>query len=108
MISKISGIVPTSARIESANFSGEQSVRAGAPSIGQNMAEAANRPSPIQKDTVGGLRTTDIENTLNPTGPKSDELIIEDLSNRFFLKDRAQDAKLESVGSEAKRLSIRV
>lgn len=105
--SKISGIIPTSARIESANFSGEQSVRSGAPSIGQKVAVAAVRPSTIQKETVGGLRPTDIENVLNPSGPKSDELIIEELSNKFFLKDRTQDIQ-EDLASEGQRLSIRV
>jgi hypothetical protein len=104
MITKISGILPTSARIESANLKSEQSVRSGAPTIGQPTALAAERFSTIQKETVGGLRPTDIENTLNPTRPKSDESIVEDLSNRFFLRDQDEEA----LGSEAQRLSIRV
>lgn len=111
MISKISGILPTSARIESADFKSERPVRSGVPGIiGQPVSQAFRRGSAVQTETVGGLRPTDIENAINPTGPKSDESIVEELSNQFFSRNRDAIASDEGMPQQPTggSLSIRI
>lgn len=113
-INKISGILPSSPRIEAADMSQEKPIRSGSVGIGQPTSIPANRPSVIQKETVGGLTGEKFDTSLKKPGQKSDEAIVDEMSSTFFLKNRGssfgeptQNA-VGAGGAQAPKLSIRV
>lgn len=104
-MNKISGILPTSARIESVDMSRERPLRAGTATFGQPVNATAKRPSPIQTDTVGGLSAEYFNRDLKKSGQKSDVDIVRDMSEAFFAHKKERGPGLIGVGQESNALS---
>ena len=116
-MNKISGILPTSARIESLDMRQERPLRSGTVSFGQPVVKPAERIQVAQVEMPGDENFDDLSVGLNKPGRKSDEKIAEDLSAAFFMKRRdasgigsnpADSIQVEGASGETPRLSIRV
>ncbi len=99
-MNKISGILPTSARIESVDMKNERSLRPGAVSFGQPVRKATERPSAVQNETIANISPEDIGRELKNPGRKSDESIVEEISSSFFLKNRDREPNAKMAGVE--------
>lgn len=102
-MNKISGILPSSPRIESVDMKNERPLRPGAVSFGQTVLVATDRSSGVQKETIANISAEEASRELKNPGRKSDETIAEEITSSFFSKnkERGPDPKLVGVEQAA-------
>ncbi len=99
-MNKISGILPSSPRIESVDMRNERPLRPGAVSFGQPVVKSTDRASLVQRETIANISAEDASRELKHPGRKSDERIAEEISSSFFLKNQEREPNVKLLATE--------
>jgi hypothetical protein len=92
-VNKISGILPSSPRIESVDMKNERLLCPGSVSFGQPISKSTERASAVQTETIANISAEEASRELKIPGRKSDENIAEEISSSFFMKNQEREPK---------------